>query len=106
MGIFSDNSIDNYDNIDLINIILGRISRQIALSEEDRRVITHLNECLFQLNLKEEKNSDKEAKKKGQVKTTVKRTKRNGVSITQKARGSGNTMIGVSNVVITDSEDW
>ena len=41
-----------YDYIDLVNILLSSIIQQPVMTEEDRRIINHLNECLFQLNLK------------------------------------------------------
>lgn len=46
--------LNEFDNIDLINVILKRITQQKEITEEDRRVMTHLNECLFQLNLKKQ----------------------------------------------------
>lgn len=47
-------TVNQFDNIDLIHILLKRITRQDEISEEDRRIMTHLNECLFQLNLKKQ----------------------------------------------------
>ena len=41
-----------YDYIDLVNILLSSIIQQPVMTKEDRRIINHLNECLFQLNLK------------------------------------------------------
>lgn len=49
-----------YDNIDLINIVLMQITRQKVITEEDRRVINHLQESLFQLNLKKSKYPENE----------------------------------------------
>lgn len=47
-------TINEFDNVDLVNVILKRITQQEEITEEDRRVITHLNECLFQMNLKKQ----------------------------------------------------
>ncbi len=47
-------TVNQFDNVDLIHILLKRITRQDEITEEDRRVMTHLNECLFQLNLKKQ----------------------------------------------------
>ena len=47
-----------YDNIDLINVILTQIDNQREITEEDRRVMTHLQESLYQLNLKRQREEN------------------------------------------------
>lgn len=58
---FDGCTVNEFDNMDLIHIILKRITRQDEITEEDRRVMNHLNECLFQLNLKKQ-NREKRKK--------------------------------------------